>query len=52
MDQKNSNKIALLTVDIQDIWKYDTNMKTKLQNVTFYYWVIQLIYALAAKKIF
>ncbi len=44
-------KIALLAVEsryIQIWFKYE--YETKLQNVTFYYWVIQLIDVLPAKK--
>ncbi len=45
------DKIALLavkTVHLQ-IWLKD-EYETKLQNVTFYYWMIQYIDVLSAKK--
>ncbi len=44
-------KIVLLTVESRhlQIWLQD-EYETKLQNVTFYYWVIQHIDVLPAKK--
>ncbi len=44
-------KIALLAVESRhlQIWLKD-EYETKLQNITFYYWVIQLIDVLPAKK--
>ncbi len=47
----SKDKIALLAVESRhlQIWLKD-EYETKLQNVTFYYWVIQLIGVLPAKK--
>ncbi len=48
----SKDKIALLAVESRhlQIWLKD-EYETKLQNVTFYYWVIQHIDVLPAKKI-
>ncbi len=47
----SKDKIALLAVESRhsQIWLKD-EYETKLQNVTFYYWVIQHIDVLPAKK--
>ncbi len=42
-------KIALLAVESRHLQMND-EYETKLQNVTFYYWVIQHIDVLPAKK--
>ncbi len=48
----SKDKIALFAVESRHLQiRLKDEYETKLQNVTFYYWVIQLIDVLPAKKI-